>query len=73
MYITYIKDNDGRKLAIFNLINLKFCRAYNLSLKLHILFYSNGLAVWHGFPDITHINVNNDCKSNLIELKCFRA
>ena len=23
--------------------------------KLHILFYSNGLAIWSGFPDITHI------------------
>ena len=29
--------------------------------KLHILFYNNRLATWHGFPDITHniINVNN--------------
>ena len=24
-------------------------------LKLHNLFYSNGLAIWTGFPDITHI------------------
>ena len=24
-------------------------------LELHILFYSNGLAIWSGFPDITHI------------------
>ena len=24
-------------------------------LKLHILFYSNGLAILSGFPDITHI------------------
>ena len=24
-------------------------------LKLHILFDSNGLAIWSGFPDITHI------------------
>ena len=22
--------------------------------KPRILFYSNGLAIWHGFPDITH-------------------
>ena len=25
-----------------------------LYLKLHILFYCNGLAIWSGFPDITH-------------------
>ena len=24
-------------------------------LELHILFYSDGLAIWSGFPDITHI------------------
>ena len=24
-------------------------------LKLHNLFHSNGLAIWSGFPDITHI------------------
>ena len=24
-------------------------------LELHILFYSNGLAIWSGFPNITHI------------------
>ena len=26
-----------------------------LYLKLHILFNSNGLAIWCGFPDITHV------------------
>ena len=26
-----------------------------MTLKPHILFYSNGLAIWHGFRDITHI------------------
>ena len=24
-------------------------------MKLHILVYSNGLTIWSGFPDITHI------------------
>ena len=24
-------------------------------LELHILFYSNGLAIWSGFPDTTHL------------------
>ena len=33
---------------------LKFFMAYPY-LELHILFYSNGLAIWSGFPDITHI------------------
>ena len=27
-------------------------------LKLHILFNSNGLAIWSGFPDIAHIRKN---------------
>ena len=30
------------------------------SLKSHILFDSNGLAIWHSFPDSMHIKVNND-------------
>ena len=43
-----------------------------------VLADSNGLASWHGFPDITHIKVNNGHKSesailNFIELKFFRA
>ena len=40
--------------AILNFIMLKFVMVY-LHLELHILFYSNGLAIWSGFPDITHI------------------
>ena len=27
--------------------------------KKHILFNSNGLAIWYGFPNITHIIVKN--------------
>ena len=41
-------------------------------MKSDILFYSNGLAIWHGFPDIIYNKINNFCKSailNLIELK----
>ena len=30
------------------------------------MFYSNGLAIWHGFPDITHIKVNNARKSAIL-------
>ena len=33
---------------------LKFFMVYPY-LELHILFYSNGLAIWSGFPDNTHI------------------
>ena len=36
-----------------------------------IVFYSNDLAIWHGFPDITHIKVNNG--RHFIELQFFRA
>ena len=45
-------------------------------MKFDILFYSNDLAIRHAFPDITHIKVNNNCKSailNLIKLKFIRA
>ena len=45
--------------------------------RLYRLFYSNGLAIWHGFPAITYIiEVNNGQKpaiSNFIELKFPRA
>ena len=40
---------SGRRSAILN-----FFTEYPY-LKLHILFYSNGLAIWSGFQDITHI------------------
>ena len=46
--------DNGRKLVIFNFIELKFFCAYPL-LKLHILFYFNGLAIWHGLQGITYI------------------
>ena len=40
--------------AILNLIKLNFFMVYPY-LKLNILFNSKGLAIWSGFPDITHI------------------
>ena len=53
-------------MAIFNLIKLKCFRAYP-SLKPHILFSSNGLAIWHGFPDITHLkNIAADSRRDLL-------
>ena len=33
-----------------------FFKAYP-SLKPHILLYSNGLAIWHGLPDISYIKI----------------
>ena len=39
-------------------------------------FFTNGLAIWHGLPDIRCIKVNNGRKSailNLIELNFFRS
>ena len=50
--------NGGR---ILKSIDLKFFRAYP-SLKPNLLFYSNSPAICHGFPDITHIKVNNFAK-----------
>ena len=40
---------SGRRSAILNFIMLKFFMVYSY-LELHILFYSNGLAIWSGFP-----------------------
>ena len=45
-------------------------------MKEYILFNSNGLAICHGFADITHIKVNNGRKSAILiffELKFLRA
>ena len=41
----------------------------------HFVLYQ-GLDIWHSFPDITHIEVNNGLKLvilNLIELTFLRA
>ena len=48
------------------------------SRKLHILFYSNGLAMWHRFHNIwpTHTKVNNSLESAILylnELTFFTA
>ena len=44
----------GCRSAILNLIKLNFFIVYPY-LKVHVLFNSNGLAIWSGFLDITHI------------------
>ena len=50
---TQIQVNDDHMSAILNFIEVKF-----FPVKTHISFNSNGLAIWHGFPVITHIEVN---------------
>ena len=58
-----MKVNNALNAAILNLIKSKFFKMHPL-LKSHILFYSNGLAIQHGLPDIRPIEVNNaDCRS----------
>ena len=67
--------NNGDKSAILNLMQLTFFRAYP-SLKTHILYDGNDLAIWHGLPYISHIKVINGRRSailNLIELNIFMA
>ena len=49
---------SGRRSTILNLIMLKFFMVYPY-LELRILFYSDGLAIWSSFLDITHIKKNN--------------
>ena len=56
--IRHIKVNNVSMSAIFILLRLEFV-GLNLSMKSHILFHTNGLAIWHGFPDIMHVKVNN--------------
>ena len=41
----------------FEFDQVVFFRAYPHP-KLHILFFSDGLAIWHGLPDNRNIKVN---------------
>ena len=43
--------NNGRKVTILNLIEMKFFKMHHL-LKPYNLFYSNGVAILSGFHDI---------------------
>ena len=65
LYNTHIKVKNGRMLAILNLIegaslmvqlSGTVFQILHIHIKVvrkpHILFYSDGLAVWHGFPDV---------------------
>ena len=55
---------SGRRSAILNLIMLKFLMVYPY-LKLHILLYSNGPAIWFSFPDITYTCITKIMAYNL--------
>ena len=57
------------------LFKLTFFRVHP-PMKSLILFYSNGLVIWHSFPDIMHMEVNNGDKSGHFEfdqIKVFVA
>ena len=56
--IKHIKVKSDHRSAILNLIKLTFFTVYSY-LKPHILFNSNGLAIWQGFSVITYIQVKN--------------
>ena len=56
-----------KRLAILNLIRLKTFAVYS-HLKPHIMFNTNGLAMWHGFPVIMHIKVKTGRRSAILKL-----
>ena len=49
--------NNGLKAAILNLIESKFFKMHP-QLKSHISLFSNGPAIQHGLPNISHVKVN---------------
>ena len=53
--------------AIFNFIELKILRTYP-SLKPHLLFNGNGLAIWNDWPAIKHIKVKRGRRSPFLYL-----
>ena len=54
-----------RQTAILSLIESKFFKMHPL-LKFHILFYSNGLAIYHGSPNNGYVKVNNGLKEAIL-------
>ena len=66
-----VKVSDDNKSAIFELLLDQVFQAIYPYLKPHILFYSNGLAIWHSLPDITHINFDNGFKSAILIFQCI--
>ena len=51
--------NNGRKGGHFEFDQVNFFQDASLAEISHFV-YSNGLAIWHGLPNIGHVKVNND-------------
>ena len=50
----------------FEFDRVELFRSYP-SIKQHILFYSNGVAIWHGLPDMRHpVQVYQSCLWQII-------
>ena len=49
----------AEKVEILNFYQVNFFFKMHPHLKSHISFYSNGLAIKHGLPNIGHVKVNN--------------
>ena len=62
-----VKVNDDHKSALFELDQVYIFQGISLPETTHSA-YSNGLAIWHSFPDITHISVNNGHKSAILNM-----
>ena len=61
-------------MAIFDLKQVKKISGMNSALKPHISFYSDGLAIQDGLPNIGHMKVNNgrqNCHLEFDELDLF--
>ena len=58
MHTTDIKVNDGHMSAFLIRSSWHFSGLFT-PWNHTFWFYSDGLASWHSFPDITHINVND--------------
>ena len=56
-----------KSMMVFNLMEVDISEVYTI-LKPHTSFYINHLAIWHNFPDITHIKVNNSLKLSILKL-----
>ena len=71
-----MKVNNDREAAILNLIELKNFTMHPVQ-KSHKMLYSNGLAIYHGLPNISNVEVNRPSGRqaailNLIKSKVFK-
>ena len=61
LFTTYVNNADCRPFRIRKLKN------FILPPKIHILLYSNGLAIQHVLPNIGHVKMNNVRKGGHFE------